>query len=100
KVPTWSQFVRWVQTVALLLAGAIIGAAVFLAIYHHNFNEMFITNYELKEENNKLKEEIETINKFKNQETIIHQIVVEIESNPEKPLDILIQSKLKERVAK
>lgn len=66
KVPDFQQFTAWVQNFGILIAGMIIGAAVFMAMYVENFDYLVQQNEILREEKQHLEEQLETHHQVKN----------------------------------
>ncbi|TDG00715.1 hypothetical protein [Paenibacillus piri] len=98
KVPPFEQFAGLMKSTGLLIAGSIIGCAVFTAIYHHHLNIVLIENKELKAENEKLMQDNDTYKKSKNQQSIISRIEVVVESGDLNPLDKVTEQEIERRV--
>jgi cell division protein FtsL len=97
-VPPFEQFTGLMKSTGLLIAGAIIGCAVFTAIYHHHLNFLLIQNKELKAENEKLSQDINSYKKSKNQQSTINQVEVVVESGDLNALDKVTEQEIERRV--
>lgn len=79
------------------MAGCIVGAAVYHSIYMNNFDVVTRLNNELQEQLEQNAKDIDLLNKYKNQHTVIKSIVPYIEHG-EKPLNSLVEAELKKRL--
>ncbi|UUZ80579.1 hypothetical protein LJK88_37900 [Paenibacillus sp. P26] len=84
--------------VGLLIAGGVIGAAVFMGIYKNNLNLMIEQNHGLQSENAKLLGEISDLKKSKNQQNTINLMNVYVETSDHAPLDKVTESELRKRI--
>lgn len=66
RIPNFQHFSQWIQGVGILIAGLIIGAAMFMVMYVENFDYVVQQNEILKEENAHLEEQIEDHTNVKN----------------------------------
>lgn len=100
RVPQFERYTWLLSGLALLLAGAIIGSAMFMGIYQQNFSRLVQSNINLKEENKQLEIEIDSLKKFRNQQSIIGKVSVNVEqtSSSSDPLDMSIETEIKSRV--
>lgn len=99
RVPDIKLVARWMQALGLFISGMIVGAAVFAAIYHQNFNRIVIMYNTLREENRDLQDQVNDLNKFKNTGSVIKSIAVWIEEGqPDKPLDDITKQEIKNKV--
>ncbi|WP_246313328.1 hypothetical protein [Paenibacillus foliorum] len=98
KVPPFEQFTGLMKATGLLIAGGIIGCAVFTAIYHHHLNSVLILNKELQAENEKLIQDNNSYKKTKNQQSTINQIDVTVESGDLNPLDKVTEQEIERRL--
>jgi cell division protein FtsL len=98
KVPPFDQYTGLMRAAGLLIAGAIIGCAVFTGIYHHQMNSLLIQNKQLMAENDKLNQDNNTFKKSKNQQSVINRIEVIIESGELNPLDKVTEQELERRL--
>lgn len=69
---------RWLGDIALVLVGAIIGAAVYHAMHLHQFNELMMMNIDLQDRLAHYKAEAEDLLRYKNRRTIVKSIEVHI----------------------
>jgi hypothetical protein len=79
RVPPFERYVRFLSGLGLMLAGAVIGSALFMGIYQQNFNFLVMENEKLRSENKQLAEEVDTLNKYKNRQSMISKINVNVE---------------------
>ncbi|WNQ09948.1 hypothetical protein MJA45_20320 [Paenibacillus aurantius] len=101
RVPPSALYRKWVMGAGLFMAGAIVGAAVFLSLMHHNFSVLSIQNHKLKEEMEKLNNEIKQQTGSKQKPTVISKITVNVEPySPNDPIDDLSLTELKTRIHK
>ncbi len=101
KAPSLERFFHLQRPMGIFVAGIVVGAAVFSAIYHHNFNLLTVQNSMLKNENNNLRGNIQSLTKYKNKETIIQGIIVHVEQGADDPaLDEISTEEIKQRVQK
>ncbi|MEB3100543.1 hypothetical protein [Ferviditalea candida] len=99
RVPDFRLLARWLQALGLFISGMIVGAAVFAAIFHHNFNDIVIMYNSLREENRDLQDQVNDLNKFKKAGSVIKSIAVYIEEDqPKEPLDDITKQEIKNRV--
>ena len=100
RVPDFRLFAKYSQAFALVLCGMIIGAASYMIVYQHNMNELAIENDTLRREVKKMKEDIVMLEEYKGNNNVIKTIAVEIEQNPENPIDTVSRNEIIERVRK
>lgn len=86
------------RAAGLLIAGMIIGAALFLSIYNQRLNMMIVQNRELVSENVRLEGEVEDLKKNKNQQNTINLLNIYVEAADDSPLDKITESELKRRI--
>lgn len=98
KVPPSEPTGHFFRAAGLLIAGMIIGAALFLSIYNQRLNMMIVQNRELSSENVRLEGEVEDLKKTKNQQNTINLLNVYVEADDSAPLDKLTESELKRRI--
>ncbi|NBI28274.1 hypothetical protein [Chengkuizengella marina] len=100
RVPSITRFLKYMQAIALIVSGMIIGAAVYMIIYQHNMQEMFKINETIRQENKDLLSKIEGLEKYKDSNTVIHSIIIKIQEDKDKePLDDLIKNDIKNEVS-
>lgn len=99
RVPQTRMFAGWFSSIGLLCAGSVIGAAIFMVIYQHNMTELMKQNALLKEERDQLMDEIEPLKTYRDYESTLKSIEVQIESLPSRNApDELVQSQIKKNV--
>lgn len=100
RVPSAEQYTKLFSGLGLFLAGIVIGAALFLSVYQHNFSLIAEENTRLEAELQNMKTEVETARKNKNKETYVGKINVVVEQLPGKSEapDGAVLNELKRRV--
>lgn len=98
RVPSFDHFADMAKATGLLIAGAVIGSAVFMSIFHHNLNAALIENRELQAENEKLIQDNTNYKKNRNQLSTINKIEVIVESADLDPLDKVTEQEIERRV--
>ncbi|MCY9514905.1 hypothetical protein [Paenibacillus apiarius] len=69
---------RWLSDTALVLVGIVIGAAVYHAVYLHQFNQLMMMNMDLKDRLVQYQAKTEDLLRYKNHKTIIRSIDLHI----------------------
>jgi hypothetical protein len=101
RVPPFERYRRFFAGFGLLLAGAIMGSAVFMGIYQRNFNLMYVKMHNYQEENAKLLQDIDSLNKTRNKQTLVNFINVYLQNEGnEEPLGADIQKEIEGDVQK
>ncbi|WP_248930503.1 hypothetical protein [Paenibacillus hamazuiensis] len=98
RVPQFEYYAGLLQAFGLMLAGAVIGSAVFMGIYKNNFNIVIEQNRELKKEQAELLEKIETNNKLRNKQSVIGDVKVFVSSGDNSQLDKIAAGELERKV--
>ncbi len=99
RMPAWERFIHMSQGFALILCGMILGAAVFMSITHQQLNTEIMKNRSLEADMKKLLEDNESLNIYRNRQTVIKSVSVGVENNPQdKELDQVIVSEIRRRV--
>jgi len=80
RVPSAYWLVRYMRAAGLLVAGAVIGSAVFMSVYQHNFELLVLENRRLAAENEELSKTLEPLLKNKDRPSIVNQIKINIAS--------------------
>lgn len=80
RVPSAYWTVRYMRAAGLLIAGAVIGSAVFMSVYQHNFEIIILENQRLKAENEELKKTLDPFLKNKDRPSLINQMKIHIAS--------------------
>jgi hypothetical protein len=78
RTPSMVWFARYMRAAGLIIAGMIIGAAMFMAAYQHNFDLLFRENQQLRTENEEIRKTLEPYIKDKNRTAIVRQIKINI----------------------
>ncbi|GFN33842.1 hypothetical protein [Paenibacillus xylaniclasticus] len=97
RMPYFDRFVRYVRYCFFMLMGAIIGAAVYHSIFMSSYDKVAQLNYDLQEQLEQSSRDIELLNKYKHQHTVIKSIVPII-LKEEEPLNELAEAELKKRL--
>lgn len=99
RIPTLRQAANWTRYIGIFLAGIIVGSALFMSIYQHNFSLVVIDNISLKSRLDDLSKENESLNKYKSNESVIKSISIYIrEGDNAAKLDQVTEDKIKRRV--
>jgi len=98
KVPPFEHYTWLAKSTGLLIAGAVIGSAVFMSIYQHHLNLVIIQNRELKSSNEKLLQDLNDYKKTRNLHSTINQIDIVVESGDLNPLDKVTVQEIERRV--
>ena len=80
RVPSASWFSLYVRAFGLVIAGMVIGSAVFMVIYQHNFELLYLDNQRLAEENSDLRKTLEPYVKD-NRQSVVRQFKLHIYSD-------------------
>ncbi|WP_166244609.1 hypothetical protein [Paenibacillus turpanensis] len=100
RVPQLRRAAEWLQGFGLFLAGMVVGAAVFNAVLHHNFDLVVEMNSALESELRDLKDKLDKERKT-NKQTAVSSVVIHIQSpDNHDPLVPSVESVLKERIRK
>ncbi|MCZ8513430.1 hypothetical protein O9H85_13520 [Paenibacillus filicis] len=97
-MPSSGQMNGMLRYTGLLVAGGVIGAALFMSIYKLNLNRMIEQNHVLQLENTKLEGEISDLKKSKNQRNTINLLNVYVEMADHAPLDKVTETELMKRI--
>ncbi len=96
KVPTRAWFNPYMRAIGLIAAGMVIGSALFMSIYQHNFSILYEDNQRLRTENEEIHKELEPLIQKKNNKITIRQIRIHIQSNAaDNPLEEAAVSELR-----
>ncbi|EFM10243.1 conserved hypothetical protein [Paenibacillus curdlanolyticus YK9] len=98
RIPPFERYPGLVRGAGILILGAIIGVAVYHSIYLSNYNTLVRLNGQLREQLEQTTKDIDKLNKFKNQHTVIKSIVPYIEEENGNPINELAQTELKKRL--
>lgn len=99
RVPPAEAYSGWLAGMGLFIAGMIVGAAVFLAVYQQNFSLLVQQHEKLKVEADKLRDAVDTYQKNKNKQLYIGTIDVVVEpARADEKLDPAVASEIAKRV--
>lgn len=99
RVPPGEIYSGWLAGIGLFIAGMIVGAAVFLAVYQQNFSILVQEHEKLKVEADKLRDAVDTYKKNKNKELYVGNIEVIVEpARADGALDPAVASEIARRV--
>ncbi|QYR20402.1 hypothetical protein KZ483_21680 [Paenibacillus sp. sptzw28] len=103
RVPQFERFAKLSQGAALLVVGAIIGAAVYHSVFMMNFDALRNTMMKMEEKLQQYEDDIKRLNQFKNQHTVIKSVLPVVEEDRESAgkadaLDELTKKELKRRI--
>jgi hypothetical protein len=76
RVPTVEWLRPYMRAMGLVLAGMVIGSALYMSIYAHNFSILFDDNQRLNSENQEIRKELEPLIRKQNHQIIIRQIKI------------------------
>lgn len=99
RVPSLERYAHIFQAVGIFIAGGIVGAAIYMSLHQHLFNEIWVKNYEYQEKIKDLESDLKNINKLQSEQGIIAKVNVHVENEEGKPpLDSVIQKELEAKV--
>lgn len=98
KAPASGSSGGFLRAAGLLIAGMVIGAALFLSAYNQRLNMMIEQNRELLSAKVDLEVKIADLTKTKNQQTTINLLNIYIEPGEHTTLDKVTESELKRRI--
>lgn len=100
RVPSVDWLSKYMRSAGLVAAGAIIGAALFMAVYQHNFSLLYMENQRLKTENDDMRKTLEPYLKNKNRSSVVRQIKINLLTMPDgRALDEITTIQLKRLLA-
>lgn len=99
RVPTFERFQRFMQVTAFFVCGMIVGSAVYNALKINVVNEVIQKNYELKDQLETVKTDLELAQQVR-KENVIRSIVTifRTDQGNSENLDILTEKELKRRL--
>ncbi|WP_018756087.1 hypothetical protein [Paenibacillus terrigena] len=100
RVPPFSRYRHLMRFVAIFLCGMIVGSAVYNGFFHLQFTHLTNINSDLRAQIEQYKDDIEALNKYKNQHTSIRKIQVYIikQANEKDQIDLEIENELKKQI--
>lgn len=100
RVPPFRRYRSFLHSGAVFLCGMIVGAAVYNSFFHFQVNQLTTIRSELIAQIGQQDEEIKSLNRYKNKQTIIRNLQLFILDNPDHPIDTHIENELKEAIKK
>jgi hypothetical protein len=76
RIPTSEWLRPYMRAIGLVLAGMVIGSALFMSIYAQNFSILTNDNQRLNSENQEIRKELEPLIRKQNNQIIIRQIKI------------------------
>lgn len=96
KVPARAWFNPYMRAIGLIAAGMVIGSALFMSIYQHNFSILYDDNQQLISENHEIRKELEPLIRKQNNKVTIRQIRIHVQSSVDgDPLEKAVVSELR-----
>lgn len=83
RVPSGDWFIQYMRAGGLVIAGVIIGSALFMLLHQHNFSLLYMEKERLKTENEDLKKSLASLEQNKNQSAVIRKITLYFLAAPE-----------------
>lgn len=101
RVPNFEWHKRVLSGIGLFAAGAVVGCAVYTAVFHHNFSLLLAKNAKLQSGIESLQKNVDDLNKNKNKQSLVSQISVQFETRGDTgKLDEITRSELRKEVLK
>ncbi|CAG7646680.1 hypothetical protein PAESOLCIP111_05219 [Paenibacillus solanacearum] len=88
----------FLRTAGLVIAGMVIGAALFMSLYHHQLNFIIEQYQVLRTDLNQLQRENADLKKTKNQQNTINLLQVYVVPGEHTELDKLTEAELRRRI--
>ncbi|UQZ83143.1 hypothetical protein SK3146_02304 [Paenibacillus konkukensis] len=98
RVPPFEYYTGLLKATGLLIAGIIIGSALFMSIYHQHLNDALVDNRELRAKIEKLEQDNDSFKKTRNQQSVINSIDIVVEPGDLNPLDKVTEQEIERRV--
>lgn len=96
KIPARDWFNPYMRAIGLVAAGMVIGSALFMSIYQHNFSILSDDNERLISENHEIRKELEPLIRKQNNKITIRQIRIHVQSSAAgNPLEEAVVSELR-----
>ncbi|MCJ8010175.1 hypothetical protein MUG84_00275 [Paenibacillus sp. KQZ6P-2] len=89
RIPPFTRYRHLSQIVAVFILGVIVGSVVYNVIFHSSYNLLWLSNYDLEGQIKQYEEDIKTLKKYKNQQTVIREIKIRNEQQ-DPPLDPVV----------
>jgi len=90
--------ISFTQGIGLLLLGGIIGAAIFMLVYHHNFSVIVDENHILRNQTIELTEDLDHMRKNEKKQTVIKQIDARLQEDGTQHLTASLKEELEKKV--
>jgi len=102
RVPPFERYAGWLSAFGLIVAGMVIGSAVFMSIYQNNMSILLQRNGALKNQVEKLKDSEKNFEKFRNKQQYIGKVdvIVEVNRNDMDKTDVNVLNEIKSQVYK
>lgn len=99
RVPPFARYQRLLASFGLLVAGAIIGSAVYMSIHQHTYSQLYVQMRKYMEENTELKGDIEDLIKTRNKQALINAVhVYLVQKSQDEPIGEDIQQEIESGV--
>jgi hypothetical protein len=96
RIPSVDWLVLYMRSIGLVIAGAIIGGALFMAVYSHNFSLLYMEKERLVAENIDMRKTLEPLLQNKDKRATVSQFKLNLFSAPRtEPLSELAVMQLK-----
>ncbi|MNI04121.1 Sporulation membrane protein YtrI [compost metagenome] len=80
RVPPFGQYQRFLAGFGLFISGAVIGSAIYMSIHQQQFSVMYVQMHKYQEENAKLKQDVESLNKYRSKQSLISTVHVYLQN--------------------
>ncbi|MBP1993264.1 hypothetical protein [Paenibacillus eucommiae] len=101
RIPAFNRYRRFLSGFCLLIAGAIIGSSIYMSIHQRNFNILYIKMHNYQTENKQLQQDLESIRKTRNKQTLVNGINVYLQNQENaEPLSEDIQKEIEALIKK
>jgi hypothetical protein len=99
-VPPFERYRGLLSGFGLLICGGVIGSAVFMSIFQHNFSILKMNNDRLAVENKRLTQDNLALTKFKNRQSVISKVDIHLAGygNGTAALDKAVELALLDRI--
>ncbi|MDR9856448.1 hypothetical protein RJP21_22860 [Paenibacillus sp. VCA1] len=89
RIPPFSRYRHISQIAAVFVLGAVVGAVVYNAVFQNSYNLLWLSNQDLEIQIKQYEDDIKTLKKYRNQQTVIREIKIRNEQQ-DPPLDPVI----------
>lgn len=89
RVPPFKRYRHLSQFIAVFVLGAVIGSVVYNAIFHTAYNLLWLSNQDLESQIKQYEDDIKTLKKYRNQQTVIQEIKIRSEQQ-DPPIDPVV----------